>query len=85
MSGPRSGAVLAAWNNYRAKVIPKDAPAVQLLECRRAFYAGAETLLSAILRSMAPGPDVTQADEDYIAAVHNELLAFAQDVKEGRA
>lgn len=85
MTAKRSGAMRAAWNDYRAKVMPKDAPAIQLQECRHAFYAGAETLLVAILRGLTPGPNSTRSDEDYIAAIHDELLAFARDVKEGRA
>lgn len=30
-----------AWESYRDGVLPKDAPQVQVDECRKAFYAGA--------------------------------------------
>ena len=73
------------WNDYRAKVVPATAPPMQVRECRRAFYAGAEMLMCQILNTMSPGTDAMQSDMDYIALLHNELLAFAADVKAGRA
>lgn len=33
--------VLEMWNDYRAKVMPKDAHEIQVSECRRSFFAGA--------------------------------------------
>jgi len=29
------------WVSYRNQVLPKQAPPIQVQECRRAFYAGA--------------------------------------------
>lgn len=34
----------AAWRDYMTKVIPVNAPAVQLEESRRCFYAGAAAI-----------------------------------------
>jgi hypothetical protein len=73
------------WLSYRLQVIPSDAPSRQIAECRRAFYAGAEMLLTAIMSGLDPDKEPTQADQDYLAALHTELLTFARDVKEGKA
>lgn len=37
------------WKSYRDEVVPKDAGPIQLLECERAFYAGAVVALNASL------------------------------------
>ncbi len=44
-----------AWRSYKEKVIPRNAPAVQVEESRRAFYAGAHTLFSSILQGLSGG------------------------------
>lgn len=81
----RSGTILAAWNSYRTKILPAVVHPIQLQECRRAFYAGGEMLMIAILRGLDPSPDAIQSDMDFIGALHDELHAFAADVKAGRA
>ena len=43
------------WKNYRLRVIPLDAPELQAVECRRAFYAGAQAVVDLALRSSAQG------------------------------
>jgi hypothetical protein len=77
--------IRAAWDDYRAKVIPHDAGATQLQESRRAFYAGAESLMLLILTGLSEGPETTPSDETWIAAMHGELHQFARDVKAGKA
>lgn len=77
--------VRSTWNEYRRMVLPATAPAIQLQECRRAFYAGAEMLMVAIMAGLDPGPGATPSDLDYLTELHQELLAFAQEVQEGRA
>jgi hypothetical protein len=81
----RSRFIRNAWLTYRTAVFPARASSTQLRETRRAFYAGAEMLLCEILISLSPGPDSTEPDEDYLTQLHDELRAFAEDVKEGRA
>lgn len=34
------------WESYVAKVLPSDAPEVQVFETRRAFYSGALAIVS---------------------------------------
>ena len=81
----RAQTVRDAWSDYRRKVMAASAPADQIRETRRAFYAGAEVLLCQILAGLDPGPDTTESDMEYLVALHNELLQFARDVQEGRA
>ena len=38
------------WNEYEEVVVPAHAGAVQRLESRRAFYAGAQSMLSLFVR-----------------------------------
>jgi hypothetical protein len=83
MRGPRT--VEQAWGDYRLLVVPKTAGPAQIKELRRAFYAGAESLMVQILNGLSPGADCTPSDEDYLTALQAELLAFARDVKKGLA
>jgi hypothetical protein len=61
------------WESYRREVLPATASAIQIQESRRAFYAGAEMLMCAILRGLDP------------TALDAELREFATDVQQGRA
>jgi hypothetical protein len=36
------------WASYRDQVLPHDAPQAQLVECKRAFYAGAAAIMTAL-------------------------------------
>lgn len=72
------------WLNYRRDVMPKGAPDVQYIECRRAFMAGAEACYRVIMRMLEPGQEATDADLRKMAELDAELRQFAIDVKEGR-
>ncbi len=37
-----------AWQGYKDKIMPANAPAIQIQETRRAFYAGAFTMFNLI-------------------------------------
>lgn len=70
------------WRTYAEHVVPKNAPPVQIQECRRAFYAGAAQMFDAFTHQVA---DLTE-DQGVAAmgAISDELAAYVQDVKEGR-
>lgn len=74
----------AAWESYRREVVPGDAPAVQVQECRRAFYAGAKATLGVLL---VIGDDAVGEDDGVaiIEALHEESRAFMRDVLQGLA
>ena len=73
------------WITYLDSVLSHDAGAVQIIETRRAFYAGAEAMLRVIMTGLDPGSEPTDADEARMVALDEELLAFARDVAGGRA
>jgi len=72
------------WEDYQRKLIPADAPLVQIQETRRAFYAGARGLLRAIEDILSPGHDPTNADVNMLQSVYLELEAFAKSVEAGK-
>lgn len=69
-----------AWNNYRALVVPKDAPDVQINETRQAFYAGAACLFQTIMIVLEPGAEPTDADMQRMSDIQAELDAFGQEI-----
>lgn len=73
-----------AWTDYRRKVLHKDAPPVQLIECRRAFFAGVETLFQ-IQNSAYDGstPEPTEEDLQILSDIQDELQEFVTLVKAG--
>ena len=69
------------WESYLELVVPKDASTHQVIETRRAFYAGARCLLTLIARNAAgSGGEITRADEELMARVEAELHHFARHV-----
>lgn len=74
----------AAWDSYQRQVVPTNAGTVQRMECRRAFYAGAEAVFGAILQ-LDPGEEATAADLKMMGEVEAELTAFADAVRRGEA
>lgn len=71
------------WLSYRSAVLPKEAPLIQLQECRRAFYAGAQALLQTLLTAVSPGQEVTDEDAQVLERVQKELDEFAKAVESG--
>lgn len=77
------GAIAKAWEEYRTGVLPKNAPPIQVMETRRAFYAGAQCFFAATLEfSDQDTPD--ERGVDALEAMNQELQGFARDVVEGR-
>lgn len=74
-----------AWLDYRAAVIPADARANQVIESRRAFYAGAWQLYTSILAALTPGSEPTEADLHFMRQLDAELRAFNDNVRAGVA
>ncbi len=69
--------IAEAWKGYRQDVVPKNASQVQVLECRRAFFAGARCLdvMHTVLASLPP------ADREVLRkAIATELATFAATV-----
>jgi hypothetical protein len=71
------------WLTYMDQVIPRDAPQVQIQECKRAFYAGAAAMF---YNSAAIGNDDVTEDRAvaHLEQVGAELKRFSADVEAGR-
>lgn len=82
---PQHKLIDAEWRSYAEVVLPADAPEIQRVETRRAFYAGASTLLGAILKTLDPCLEPTAEDMRRMDAIHQELEDFARHVRQGRA
>lgn len=78
--------VAALWNQFRTQVMNPAAPADQVREMRRAFYAGVESALNRLADEMSPGDGLDDPnDHRAIMDVQNELRQFASDVAAGKA
>ncbi len=73
------------WRDYELRVLPLGAPEVQRIETRRAFYAGAQALLSGLLSRFTDDREPTAEDMEVMDGVQAELRQFCEDVKQGRA
>jgi hypothetical protein len=67
------------WESYLTNVVPKSAGATQILETKRAFYAGAETALNLMLLK-ADDSDQESLDEGaaFVQALFTELDEFSK-------
>lgn len=66
----------AGWVGYRIAVVPPDAPAVQLDECRMAFFGGALHLFTSLITIMDPEPQETADDMIKMSLINTELQHF---------
>jgi hypothetical protein len=75
----------AEWAKFEAACFPGGVGEVQRREMRRAFYAGAQSILFRVIESFAPESEPTAEDLQIMTDLHQELSDFADDVKAGRA
>ena len=68
------------WDKYRAKVMSKAAGETQVKECRRAFYAGAESFFDTIYSALEAGPETTDVEVAKLAGMERELVEIAAKV-----
>lgn len=74
-----------AWRDFEIQIIPLNAPEVQRVECRRAFYQGAIAMFTGVVSSLDPSPEPTDADLRKMDDIKAEIDQFMVDLKEGRA
>lgn len=82
---PRRLLMAEQWDQFARAVLSEGTPSIQRQEMRRAFYAGAESILFRVIQAFAPESEPTQADLQVMSDLHKELENFADAVKEGRA
>jgi hypothetical protein len=69
-----------AWGTYRA-ILPQNASAVQVSETRNAFYAGARSVFSIILRRVTGEERDQEADDAVLDGLVAELEAFHAEMR----
>jgi hypothetical protein len=73
------------WEKYRAAVLHPKAPPNQIIETRRAFYAGALATLTLQI-AVIGHPDISEAAAlALIQSWHDECASFARQVTAGQA
>lgn len=73
------------WRDYEIRVLPIDAPEVQRIETRRAFYAGAQSLFTGLINSLELGTESTDNDLKMMDSIKAELDKFLIDLQSGAA
>lgn len=75
------------WNDFALHVLNNSKiGATQRIELRRAFYAGAFAIFSAVAMDLSPGQDtVTANDEQVLKDLAEEFKEYEKDLKAGRA
>jgi hypothetical protein len=63
-----------AWASYVADVIPPNAPAIQVEECKRSFYAGAQAMFQAVM--LATEPQNEDDCEARLVSIEREMQDF---------
>ena len=79
----RKKVIESGWKEYRQKVIPRDAPRIQLDESRRAFYAGAHHLWVSMMTMMTPADEASEpTPEDHALAggIQQEFDDFLEEL-----
>lgn len=66
------------WEDFRDKVIPNSASAVQISETKKAFYAGALALVSLTSRMFSEGEEVTDQDVSDYDSLVSEIVAVCK-------
>jgi hypothetical protein len=72
----------AGWTGYRVLVLPADASAVQIDECRMAFMAGSQHLFSSLMNILDPGEAETQGDIHKMELIERELRVFGREMEQ---
>ena len=76
--------IAEAWDKYREKVVPENCSLIQKMETRRAFYAGAQSMLTIV---KAIGSDAISEDHGIaiLEALQQEQLEFIASIHRGES
>ena len=77
--------IAEAWESFAYAVIPTDASRAQKDEMRRAFYAGAKSILCGMIGLLGQEEEPTEKELADMDSVVAELDQFEADVKKGLA
>ena len=84
-AGGRMGKMAEQWSDFRQLVYPPGTSDIQITECRRAFYAGAKAFQHIIMNLLTPGTEPTEQDLENMNLLDQELKAFYDLLREGKA
>lgn len=73
------------WVSFERDVLPADAPDVQRIEMRRAFYAGGFALFDTVANAMSNENEMTAEDERVMIDLSLEREEYLQNMRLGRA
>lgn len=76
----KSTLIRTGWEEYRRSVMPQNAGQVQVMECRRAFYAGAMTMFVLMEKFADLEEDEAMA---MLQLTKDELMDFRNNVGRG--
>jgi len=77
----RGKLIEAGFAILRQQAIPPDASPTQIIEMRKAFFAGAQHLFGSIMSFLEPGQEPTEKDAERLDQVANELAQFATELE----
>ena len=64
------------FEGYRKMAMHKDAPPIQIDECRKAFFSGAAILFASIINMLDSDSEPTEKDLKMLDAIYKELESF---------
>lgn len=71
------------WRRFSSAVLSPTASEIRRTEMRRAFYAGASTLFSAVITKLSPGSETQASDIDMLEDLLAEFEGFARKLGGG--
>jgi hypothetical protein len=77
--------VAEQWDEFELLTGVFRTSSIQRSEMRRAFYAGAASIFDAMIMSLDPGQEATEADLQYLTDLTNEMTNFGRDIAAGKA
>jgi hypothetical protein len=77
--------VAEAWIDFERMVLDADCSDVQRQEMRRAFYAGALTIMDVMASAMSDGDEMTASDEQAMIDLSLEREEYLANLRLRRA
>lgn len=74
-----------SWRSFEDAVLGPTIGAVQRREMRRAFFAGAFSIMDALSNAVSHGDEMTGDDEQMMIDLASEQAAYLAALKAGRA
>ncbi len=75
-----SRVIAGKWSSYREQVVPAEAEETQVVETRRAFYAGAAAVYWTLIHKLGDSPDPTPEDIALLDGIAAEIQEFVDEL-----